>query len=247
MKRQRADSASTSPTSLPVPMQTLSGRVVLVAGAGSGIGRATAVMCAERGAKVAVADLLLPAALETQQLLSSANPATESEAIGVDVADEASVTAMINAVISRFGRLDCALNAAGIEGDRAPLHVSSVDNFDKVLAVNLRGAYLCMRAEIAQMLKQQAADQTVSSSASQAPIDMLNYSIVNVSSSAGQAGMPEFSAYSASKHGINGLTRSAAKEYASKGIRVNALCPSTTDTPMVARFAERWPEWQVLV
>lgn len=230
----------------------LAGRVVLITGAGGGIGRATALECARRGARVVAADLVAATAAATASEIDSLGGAGPCLAIpeSVDVADEASVAAMIDTAVGRFGRLDMALNAAGIEGERAPLHESSVENYDRVLSVNLRGVYLCMRAEIAQMLKQQAPAVSSSTPAKPSPpnpstpIDDLNYSIVNVSSSAGLAGMPEFACYSASKHAINGLTRSAAREYAARGIRVNALCPSTTDTPMVARFTDQWPEWQ---
>ena len=165
----------------------------------------------------------------------------EVEAVTVDVVDAASVEAMMAAAVARFGRVDCAVNAAGIEGERANLHETAIANFDKVLGVNLKGIFLCMRAEIKQMLAQTAA---VSSTSAAAAIDVYNFAIVNLGSSAGLAGMPEFSCYSASKFAILGLTKSAAREYAAHGIRVNAVCPSTTDTPMVARFAERWPEWQ---
>lgn len=237
----------------------LQDRVVLVTGAGSGIGRAAALHCASLGAKVLAADLNKCAADETASLAVKQSLPTggtpQCQAVAVDVADECSVKAMMSVLVECFGRLDCALNAAGTEGERGRIHEGSMDNFDKVINVNLRGVYLCMRAEVEQMLKQQRQQQQqeqqpggeMSAAACEtdcAPIDYLNYSVVNVSSSAGQGGMPEFACYSASKHAIVGLTRSAAQEYARDGIRFNALCPSTTDTPMVARFTERWPEWQ---
>lgn len=236
----------------------LQDRVVLVTGAGSGIGRAAVLHCASLGAKVLAADLNKCAAEETASLAAkqslSAGGTPQCQAVAVDVANERSVEAMLSVLVECFGRLDCALNAAGIEGERGRIHEGSMDNFDNVISVNLRGVYLCMRAEVKQMLKQQQQQQqeqqpgketaAAGPEANCAPIDYLNYSIVNVSSSAGQGGMPEFACYSASKHAIIGLTRSAAQEYARDGIRFNALCPSTTDTPMVARFTERWPEWQ---
>ena len=217
----------------------LAGRVILITGGGGGIGRAAALALARRGASVVAADVHNASAVETAALVDALETAATCLALTVDVADEQSVNVMISDAVAHFGRIDCALNAAGIEGERATVHESSVANFDRVMGTNLKGVFLCMRAEIAQMLKQQpAADDQ------QCAIDALNYSIVNVSSSAGQAGMPEFACYSASKHAINGLTRSASKEYAARGIRVNALCPSTTATPMVERFAAAWPEWQ---
>jgi len=243
------------------PGLLLQDRVVLITGAGSGIGRAAALHCVSLGAKVLAADRDKCAAEETASLaVKQSLPAggtPQCQAVAVDVADERSVEAMLSVLVECFGRLDCALNAAGIEGERGRIHEGSMDNFDNVISVNLRGVYLCMRAEVKQMLKQQQRQlqqqqeeqpggETVAAAheADCAPIDYLNYSIVNVSSSAGQGGMPEFACYSASKHAIIGLTRSAAQEYARDGVRINALCPSTTDTPMVARFTERWPEWQ---
>ena len=219
----------------------LAGRVVVVTGGAGGIGRAAALVCASKGAAgVFVTDINAEAAAKTAADCQALG--CNAASVGADVTRESEVDAMLAAAVARFGRVDCAFNAAGIEGQRAPLHESTPDNFDRVLSVNLRGIYLCMRAQIAQMLKQAAPDDATSET--DAAIDRLNYSIVNMSSSAGQAGMPEFSCYSASKFAIIGLTKSAAKEYAGKGIRINALCPSTTATPMVERFTAQWPEWQ---
>ena len=229
MKRTR-DSAA--------PLLPLEGRVILVTGGAGGIGFASCKVFAERGATVVCADVSEQAVQQALDLL-----ATESASgCTVDVASESSVKEMIAHVVNRHGRLDGALNAAGIEGERAPLHEATLENFQNVIDVNLRGTYLCMKYEIEQFLKQAPPVQHAAVGGSQ--IDARNYSIVNMSSTAGQAAMPEFSSYSASKFAIVGLTKSAAKEYASEGIRVNALCPSTTDTPMVARFTQRWPEWQ---
>ena len=232
MKRARDDDDSLS--------QPLAGRVLLITGAGGGIGRAAALELGRRGAKIIVADVNAAAAADTAKMVAAVQ--AEAEAVEVDVSNEESVARMVSAAVKRFGRLDGALNAAGIEGHRAKLHESSAWNFDQVLGVNLRGVFLCMKAEISQMLAQDAPE-TAAASSEQPKIDTHNYSIVNVSSTAASS-MPEFSCYCASKAAINGITRSAAKEYASEGIRVNAVAPSTTDTPMVARFAERWPEWQ---
>jgi NAD(P)-dependent dehydrogenase (short-subunit alcohol dehydrogenase family) len=244
------------PTVPPPPPLPLADRVILVTGAGGGIGQAACRLFAARGAKVVCADISEEAANATAKLAREDGAA---EAVCADVSSEAGCQQMVVAAVAKFGRLDCALNAAGIEGDRARLHETSIENFDKVMDANLRGTFLSMKAELEQMLRQPApagaatfrAVESVaesvaaaSAAAAAAAIDVHNYCIVNVSSTAGQGAMPEFSCYSASKFAILGLTRSAAREYASAGIRVNAVCPSTTDTPMVARFTERWPEWQ---
>lgn len=233
---------------------SLQGRVILITGAGGGLGRAAAVLFAQRGAKVVAADVDAAAATET-----AAQVGGEAHGVAVDVANEESVQAMVASAVAKFGRIDGALNAAGIEGGRARLHETSSANYDRVLGVNLRGTFLCMKAEIDQMLKQPppvprgaviaaasdaSAPAALSAASAPAAIDTRNYSIVNVSSTAGQAAMPEFSCYSASKFALIGFTRSAAKEYAKDGIRVHAVCPSTTATPMVERFQSAWPEWQ---
>jgi NAD(P)-dependent dehydrogenase (short-subunit alcohol dehydrogenase family) len=279
---KRARNAATAESSSGLAQQ-LAGRVILITGAGGGIGRAAAICFAERGANVVAADVNTSAVAETVKMVQALPVHGEAEAVTVDVQDEASVDAMVQRAVRRFGRLDGALNAAGIEGTRAPVHETSAANFDRVLGVNLRGVFLCMRSETAQMLKQQPPPRRAGDEGpSKAPIDGLNYSIVNMSSTAGLGGMPEFAVlimmvgsnpralprrivtpcvvpstlptelhpnhcvqcYSASKWAILGLTKSAAREYASAGIRVNAICPSTTATPMVERFTEQWPEWK---
>jgi NAD(P)-dependent dehydrogenase (short-subunit alcohol dehydrogenase family) len=182
MKRQRDDD---TPPSLP-----LQGRVVLVTGAGGGLGRACCLTLAQRGAKVALADR--SQTKEAEEMVRAALPAAETCSIDVDVADETSVDAMVAAAVKAFGRLDGAVNAAGIEGGRAPLHLTSMENYDRVLGVNLRGSFLCMKAQIAQMLAQAPPSPAPTAVASACNIDALNYSIVNVSSTAGMAAMPEF-------------------------------------------------------
>lgn len=224
----------------------LAGRVFLITGAGGGIGRATSCLLARRGADVVCADINHTLAQETAELITAPDGG-RSLAVEVDVSDPSSVQSMMVQIVSKFGRLDGALNAAGVEGERAPIHECSLENFDRVMNVNLRGTFLCMQAELKQFLKQPPPASPSSrqeGSHSKAKIDERNYCIVNVSSTAGQAAMPEFSSYSASKFALLGLTRTAAKEYAAKGVRVCAVCPSTTATPMVTRFTERWPEWQ---
>ena len=211
-KRQRS-TATQSSNNLP-----LANRVILVTGAGGGIGRACCVHLAKLGAKVVAADLDMAAAQDTGSLITNEWCACE-----VDVSNEKSVEAMVATTVNSLVAPDGAVNAAGIEGGRARLHETSASNFDKVLGVNLRGVFLCMKGEIAQMLKQSppaaaaAAASSSSSSKVTANIDKLNYCIINLSSSAGLAAMPEFSCYSASKHGIQGLTKSAAREYAPTG------------------------------
>ena len=185
--------------------ETLKGRVVLVTGAGSGIGRAAALHMAKLGAKVLVADHDVGGLQRTQAEMAKAVPRqgiVEDYCVAAkcDVTDPAAVSAMVATCVRVYGRLDCALNAAGIEGERSELHEMSTENFDNVLGVNLRGTYLCMQAEIRQMLSQigaaggaaggaAAADDAAAAKA-KAPIDEHNFSIVNISSSAGQAGMP---------------------------------------------------------
>ena len=225
-------------------------RVFLVTGAGGGLGRAICTRLAENGAAIVAADVDGKGAAATAALCEP-----RALAITVDVGSSASVDKMVAAAVAKFGRLDGAVNAAGIEGERARLHETTEANFDKVLDVNLKGVFLCMRAELAQMMKQTppAADTPAlgavrrakkTGGVPNAKIDTLNYVIVNVSSTAGLGGMAEFCGYSASKHAIQGLTKSAAREYAADGIRICSVCPSTTATPMVERFAARWPDWQ---
>lgn len=225
----------------PTQPRPFAERVIIVTGAGGGIGRAVCVLLAERGAKIVAADI------NREAVDATAKSCEDALAITVDVSSEPSVDALVAATVKRFGRVDGAVNAAGIEGQRARLHDTSVENYERVTGINLKGVFLCMRAVIAQMLKQSPTPDGIASASGSVPdakIDALNYAIVNVSSAAGLGGMPEFCCYSASKHAIQGLTKSAAREYAADGIRVCAVCPSTTATPMVDRFTAQWPEWQ---
>lgn len=197
-------------------------KVALVTGAAKGIGLAAARMFAEAGASVALVDMD-PQVIDRAKDLE----ADGHKALGIlcDVSDEQQVKTAIEKAVAAFGKLDVAYNNVGIHASvRKDLAETEGWDFDKVIAVNLRGVWNCMKYELIEMKKQGMG------------------AIVNCSSQGGLVGIPCIGAYNASKHGIIGLTKSAALEYARQGIRINAICPGTCDTPMVKQAIEESPD-----
>ena len=202
----------------------LTGKIALITGAASGIGRASALTFSREGANVIVSDVAVQGGEEVIRAIR--NSGGEATFVRADVSKGAEVEALINRAVETHGRIDCAYNNAGIEGVSAPLHEYPEEDWDRVIEINLRGVWLCMKYEIAQMLKQGSG------------------AIVNTSSGGGLLGSPGMSAYGVSKHGVTSLTKTAALEYGPAGIRVNAVCPGLISTPMHHRIAATDPGYE---
>jgi NAD(P)-dependent dehydrogenase (short-subunit alcohol dehydrogenase family) len=194
----------------------LKNKVAVVTGGTSGIGRDTAVLFAQAGAKVVVAGRREAEGKETLELIRAAGG--EGLFVKTDVSKSPEVQSMVQKTVEKFGRLDVAFNNAGIEGTWKPIVELSEEDWDRTIDINLKGVFLCLKYEIQQMLKNGGG------------------TIVNMSSVAGLMGSPSASPYCASKHGVIGLTRTAALECAKQKIRVNAVCPAVIESPMEDRL-----------
>lgn len=188
-------------------------KVVLITGAGSGIGRAAALAFAAEGARVAVADITTAGADETVSLIEAAGGL--ARAFRVDVTRAVEVEALVRHVVESWGRLDVILNNAGVDNEMAPIVDTSEADFDRVMAVNVKGVWLCMKYAIAQMLQQGGGV------------------VINTASALSLTVLPGSSPYNASKHAVAGLTRTCAVEYGAKNIRINAICPGVIRTPLL--------------
>lgn len=208
-------------------MHGLEGKVAVVTGGGSGIGRSTAIAFAAEGTKVVVADIAVDGGEQTVQIIQ--NSGFESVFVKTDVTRAVEVENMVNKAVETYGRLDFAFNNAGVEGDIASVTGYSEENWDQVINTNLKSVWLCMKYEIPQMRKQGGG------------------SIVNMSSTAGLTGVGPNPAYVGSKHGVIGLTKAAAINYAKSGIRINAVCPSAIHTPLVKHLIDAYPDMEKVV
>jgi NAD(P)-dependent dehydrogenase (short-subunit alcohol dehydrogenase family) len=203
-------------------MGELEGKVAIITGAASGIGRAAAELFAEEGAVVLAADVQDDAGHALADELAARSCACAY--VHADVSKESDVAAMTDLALGQYGRLDILFNNAGIEGEQAPTADATIDNWERVIAINLKGPFLGLKHGIRAMLRNGGG------------------SIINNASVAGMVGFPGIPAYCAAKGGLIQLTRTAALEYATQGIRVNCLCPGVIDTPMVGRFTHDNPD-----
>jgi NAD(P)-dependent dehydrogenase (short-subunit alcohol dehydrogenase family) len=196
-------------------MGALEGKAALVTGGGSGVGRASAIAMARAGATVTVADVNEDGGKETAALVLEEGAGVDF--VRADVTQPDDVAAMVDKTVARWGHLDCAVNNAGTTGASAPTADYTLDDWTRTIELNLTSVFLCLKHEISVMLERGGA-------------------IVNMASGAGLVGFPGLPAYVASKHGVVGLTRAAAMEYAGQGVRINAICPGSTRTPMLEGF-----------
>lgn len=197
----------------------LSGKVALITGAASGIGHVAASVFVRHGAKVVLADINKDAGEATARRIREEGG--EAHFFRTDVTSGSEVDALMREIIARHNRLDCAFNNAGIDGPIGLTADYGEDDWDKVVEVNLKGVWLCMKRQIPQMLAQGGG------------------AIVNMASVLGAVGVSMMPAYSAAKHGVLGVTRVAALEYAAKGLRINGLCPGIIRTPLIADLIEQ--------